>query len=72
MNSKIQAIIQRMENDREYREYFFKNSSKYQHLHLWLKPLYERGYFSPKNIPERVEDKNNKGFFSTPRWEVLN
>ncbi len=72
MNSKIQAIIQRMENDREYREYFFKNSSKYQHLHLWLKPLYERGYFSPQNIPERVEDKNNKGFFSTPRWEVLN
>lgn len=69
--SKITTVIQKMKNDEEYRKYFFRNAPKYQNLHLWLKPLYDEGYFSPKNIPSPVEDKRNKGYFSIPQWEVV-
>lgn len=69
--SKITTVIQKMKNDEEYRKYFFRNAPKYQNLHLWLKPLYDEGYFSPKNIPSPVEDKRNKGYFSIPQWEIL-
>ena len=69
--SKITTVIQKMKNDEEYRKYFFRNAPKYQNLHLWLKPLYDEGYFSPKNIPSPVEDKRNQGYFSIRQWEVL-
>ena len=69
--SKISTIIQKMKNDAEYRKYFFRNAPKYQNLHLWLKPLYNEGYFSTQNIPAPVEDKRNKGHFFIPQWEVL-
>lgn len=69
--SKISAVIQKMQNDIEYRTYFFKNVPKYQSLHLWLKPLYDKGYFSPKHNANPIEDENNKGYYSIPHWEVL-
>ncbi len=69
--SKISAVIQKMNNDAEYRTYFFKNASKYQSLHLWLKPLYDKGYFSPEHNPHPIEDVKNKGYYQVPHWEVL-
>ena len=69
--SKITTVIQKMKNDEEYRKYFFRNAPKYQNLHLWLKPLYDEGYFSPHNMPSPVEDKRNKSHFFIPQWEVL-
>jgi len=68
--SKINVVIQKMQ-DAEYRTYFFRNSPKYQKLHLWLNPLYKKDYFNPKNIPYPIEDKRNKGSYSIPHWEVL-
>ncbi len=69
--SKIAAVIQKMKNDTEYRRYFFRNAPKYQNLYLWLKPLFQEGYFDPTNIPSPIEDKKNKGYFSIPQWDVL-
>jgi len=69
--SKIAAVIQKMRNDTEYRRYFFRNAPKYQNLYLWLKPLWQQGYFNPRNIPTPIEDKKNKGYFSIPQWDVL-
>jgi len=69
--SKISAVIQKMDNDEEYRRYFFKNAPKYQKLHLWLKPLWDKGYFALENIPAPVEDQKRKGYFSIPQWDVL-
>jgi len=69
--SKISAVIQKMKIDAEYKKYFFRKSPSYQQLYLWLKPLYEEGYFIPENIPRPIEDKHKKGYFSIPQWEVL-
>ena len=69
--SKISAVIQKMDNDAAYRKYFFRNAAKYQKLHLWLKPLWDKQYFAPENIPGPVEDPHKKGYFSMPQWEVL-
>ncbi len=69
--SKISAVIQKMQNDIEYRTYFFKNAPKYQKLYLWLKPLDDKGYFSPEHNPKPQEDPKNKGYFKIPHWQVL-
>lgn len=69
--SKISAVIQKMNNDAEYKKYFFRKAPIYQQLYLWLKPLYDEGYFIPENIPKPIEDKHEKGYFSIPQWEVL-
>jgi len=39
--SKINDIIQRINNDGEYKTYFFQQAPKYQNLYLWLKLLYD-------------------------------
>jgi hypothetical protein len=69
--SRINAVIQKMQNDKEYRDYFFKKASNYQNLYLWLEPLDKKGYFAPEKNPKPIEDVNNKGFYSVPLWEVL-
>lgn len=60
-----------MRNDEEYREYFFKNSSKYQKLYLWLYPLFQEGYFSPENNPAPLVDIDNKDSITLHIWQVL-
>lgn len=47
--------------------YFFKNLKSKS----WLKPLYEKGFFSGTLNPEPVEDVENHGRYFIPYWPVL-
>ena len=47
--SKINDIIQRINNDEEYKTYFFRQAPKYQNLYLWLKPLYDNNHLDSIN-----------------------
>jgi len=47
--------------------YFFNNLKSLN----WLKPLFEKGYFSGKNNLEPIEVENKQGYYSVPFWSVL-
>ena len=55
----------------EYRSHFFMELTKAENPAPWLETLNKEGYFSPEKNPEPVEDKDRKGMFSIPRWDVL-
>jgi len=47
--------------------YFFNNLESLN----WLRPLYEKGYFSGKNNLEPIELENKQEYYSVPFWSVL-
>jgi len=55
----------------EYRSHFFMELAKAENPAPWLETLNKEGYFSPDKSPEPIEDKDKKGLFSIPRWDVL-
>ncbi len=55
----------------EYRNHFFKELAEAKNPVSWLKLLKNEGYLSPKFNPKPIEDKNQKGLFSIPGWDVL-
>ena len=67
---KVNKVLQRIKQE-QYKNYFFKKLSENKNPIPWLKILKEKNYFSPENNPEPVEDKDRKGFYSIPRWDVL-
>ncbi|PAF49312.1 hypothetical protein BKH43_06945 [Helicobacter sp. 13S00401-1] len=69
--SKIDSVIQRMQNDVEYKTYFFKKAPSYKNLDLWLKPLFDKGFFDAANNSKPIEDANYKGSFIYPYWDML-
>ena len=46
---KINNIIQKINNDKEYKIYFFRQAPKYQNLYLWLQPLYDSNHLDNIN-----------------------
>lgn len=54
--STIVNTIQKMKHNKEYESYFFRNASKYQNLYLWLEPLKNEDYFTPKEDLNLVLD----------------
>jgi len=44
--NKINNVIQKINNDKEYKTYFFRQSPNYKNLHLWLQPLYDNNHLS--------------------------
>ncbi len=69
--SNIDTIIQKINHDKVAEEYFFSQAPNYQNLYLWLEPLYKADFFNPAKNPHPQEDKNNKGHFNIPLWNVL-
>lgn len=67
---KIDKILQLIKQD-EYRAHFFKELSEAKNPIHWLEILKKEGYFFPDKNPKPVEDKDRKGFYSIPRWDVL-
>ena len=47
--------------------YFFNNLKSLS----WLKPLFEKGYFSGKDNLEPIEVEDKQGYYSVPFWSVL-
>lgn len=45
-----------MKYNKEYESYFFRNAPQYQNLYLWLEPLKNEGYFTPKEDLNLVLD----------------
>lgn len=71
MNAKINEVLQTIRHNQEQQDYLFRNAPKYPNLYLWLEPLYNEGYFDPKNNPFPIEDPKRKGSFRIPSWNIL-
>lgn len=67
---KSEKILQLIKQD-EYRAHFFRELAEAKNPFSWFELIKKEGYLAPENNPEPVEDKDNKGFYSIPRWEVL-
>lgn len=44
--NKIATVVNNMALNKEQARYFFSKAPNYQKLHLWLEPLYEKGFFA--------------------------
>lgn len=69
--SKENRIMGMIQNDIPLRDHFFKQLSVAARPDKWLKILYERGYFDPKNNPTPIEDVKKPGTYTIPYWPVL-
>jgi len=67
---KYEKILQLIKQN-EYRSHFFMELSEAKNPIPWLEILKKEGYLLPEKNSEPIEDKDNKGFYSIPRWEVL-
>jgi hypothetical protein len=68
--NRADKIFQIIKNDKPQENYFLKKLASSNNPFPWLKPLKEKGFFSPGNnpLPQEVPDK--KGF-TIPHWNVL-
>ena len=68
--NRAAKIFQIIKNDKPQENYFLKKLTSSNNPFPWLKPLKEKGFFSPGNnpLPQEVPDK--KGF-TILRWNVL-
>ena len=69
-DDKLDKILHLIKQE-EYRNHFFKELAEAKNPNTWLKKLKKEGYLSPELNPKPIEDKNRKGLFSIPRWDVL-
>ena len=57
--------------DKPLEDYLFRKLASSPAPFPWLKPLGERDYFKPVNNPSPQEVSDNKGYFTTPYWNIL-
>ncbi|MCK5260840.1 MAG: hypothetical protein KAJ44_01515 [Thermoplasmatales archaeon] len=62
----IETLPNLLELDARY-SYFFRNLKSPQ----WLKPLKEKGYFSPEKNPKSQEVSEQLGYYRIPHWTAL-
>lgn len=68
---KIDKLLQLIRNDKPQREHLFKRLSTTDNPIPLLNPLKDAGYFSPQYNMPRVEDINQKGYYTIPHWNIL-
>lgn len=73
LQMKIERIKEVLDKrkDKKYTAYIFNRLANAKDPTIYLPILIEDGDFHPKNNPKPVEDKEKKGHFSIPRWNVL-
>ncbi len=67
---KIKKILERRK-DKKYGAYIFNRLANAKNPKVYLPILIDEGDFHPKNNPKPIEDKERKGSFSIPRWDIL-
>ncbi|MGD0236230.1 MAG: hypothetical protein ABSC55_17050 [Syntrophorhabdales bacterium] len=66
LDPKEEAVLQLIQEDEAYENYFFKKVSAIK----WFRPLKKLGFFSPQKAPgPRPADR--EGYFTVPQWNVL-
>jgi len=68
--NRADRIFQIIKNDKPQENYLLKKLASSNNPFPWLKPLKEKGFFSPRNNPTRQEVPDKKGF-TIPYWNVL-
>jgi hypothetical protein len=69
--SRADRIFQIIKNDKPQEDYFFKQLASSSKPFPWLKPLRDKGYFSPGKNPLPLEVSDKKGYFTISYWNVL-
>ncbi len=65
-------VFQIIKNDKPQRLHFFKKLAICSDPFPWLEPLYERGYFDPKENPFLQKVPGKDGYYSeVENWDVL-
>ena len=66
LNAKEEAVLDLIQQDTTYANYFFKKVSDLK----WFYPLLEKGFFRASENPA-PEPADKEGFFVIPQWNVL-
>ena len=67
LTPKEKAVLDLIKQDKSYKNYFFKKVSELK----WFDELKKREYFKSYDETKPQEDKNRKGYFFIPQWNVL-
>lgn len=67
---KITKTLQRIKNDKNLENHFFKKLTVASKPLEWLVPLRDAGYFDPAKNPRPKETPNKKGYY-IPHWNIL-
>ncbi|AVP62905.1 hypothetical protein C3B64_00990 [Clostridium botulinum] len=67
----VENVLQKIKNNKSLQNEFFNQLAVTDKPNLWFEELKNQGYFLPNNNPTPIEDKYNKGYYSIPKWNVL-
>jgi hypothetical protein len=68
-SKQINPTLQKIKNDKSLESFFFVHLRKSNQALEWLDPLKDKGYFSPKENPGRIENQDKTYYF--PFWTAL-
>lgn len=67
----VENVLQKIKNNKSLQDGFFNQLAVTDKPNLWFQELKNQGYFLPNKNPTPIEDKYNKGYYSIPKWNVL-
>ena len=69
--AKVRDVTEKIKNSpAEYNRFFEVLKTADDQL-LWLEPLKKAGCFDPRNNPKPIEEINQKGYFTVPKWHAM-
>lgn len=66
--TELNKYLKELESNENFQIYFWKKLANLKNPQKWLKPLYEKEFFSPKYYKFSKEIENQPGHFDIPFW----